>query len=82
MAFVRSARVLGDGKPVLTGVGARVTRRGLRVDVLYAAARVRAGKVRLSLHAGGRPKHLTIVLAEGLEPGAYETTTLEVVRDQ
>lgn len=77
MAFVRSLRTLVDGKPTLTGIGARVTRRGLRVDILHAAGRVRAGKVRVTVHTDPT-QHLTVVLPEGLAPGAYQDTTLEV----
>jgi hypothetical protein len=79
VSALRSARER-DGRPVLSGLGARLTKRGLRVEVLVVTHPVKPGKVRMELHDGGVvTKRVTITVASpGLEPGFYQGSTLEV----
>lgn len=74
--FLRSRRER-DGKPLVSGVGARVTKRGVRVDVLHVAAPVRAGRLRTYLHTRDTRESVT-VLVPALKAGAYQDCTLEV----
>jgi hypothetical protein len=80
MAFVRSRALAGDGRPRVTGVGARLTRRGLRVHVLHVAERTRAGRARCYLETNAGREPVTIILPR-LEVGAYLHSTLEVPRE-
>jgi hypothetical protein len=76
--FLRSARVASDGKPVVQGVGARATKRGVRVDVMHASEPVRKGRLRVSLHDGTSTHKLTVLVTASIARGAYQNTTLEV----
>ena len=75
--FIRSARLAADGKPALTGVGAHLTKRGVRVHVLHVAERLRAGRARCFLHTPTGQEPVTLILPR-LEAGAYQNSTLEV----
>lgn len=81
MAAVRSARER-DGRPILSGVGARYARRKARVtiDVLVITHKLPAGSVRLELHSDAGITRLS-VFGEGLKPGRYANATLEVTRE-
>lgn len=76
MSAVASRR-LRDGKPVVSGVGARLTKGGLRADVLFVSHPVRAGRLALLLMSGDGARRVT-VRVPALEVGARADATLEV----
>jgi hypothetical protein len=76
--LIRSARVAGDGRPTIVGVGARPLGKRVRVDVMEVAESVRAGRVRMHLVNHDETVRVTVALPTGLMPGAYENVTLEV----